>query len=82
MTIRVFRVIFVAANGDVCQHDYPNWLDAKSFIEFYRNSCECKGYVCADDEETWITGWERKHVFTKAGRPDLFVEHKRVKHEI
>jgi hypothetical protein len=80
--MRAYRVIFVAANGDVCQHDYPHWLDAKSFIEFLRNSYTCKGYVCDNMDEFWTMGWERKEIFRKAGCPDKFIEYYRVNVEI
>lgn len=74
-TMTAYRVRFVATNGDVCQHDYLRWLDAYERIRSFRTIYECHGYVCADDEETWIRGWKRKHVFTKAGHPDLFIEY-------
>lgn len=70
-----YRVRFVATNGDVCQHDYLRWFDAYERIQSFRAIYECHGYVCADDEETWICGMKRKHVFTKAGRPDRFIEY-------
>lgn len=76
-TIMVYRTRHSAANGDVCEHDYTRWLDAKACIESIRELYEAIGFECADDEDTWITGLERKHVFTKAGRPDRVIEYMR-----
>ncbi len=73
--MRIYCVKFVAANGDVCKHEYPDWFGAKSMIEFLRISYRCKGYVCDDADDDWVKGWCRKELFKKDGRPDLFIRY-------
>lgn len=73
-------VKFTAADGSIRARKFEGFIGPwKSFIEFLRNSYECEGYQCADAEETWVSGWERTHVFTKAGAPDKMLEYARVK---
>ena len=80
--MRAYRVRFVAENGNEYKHDYMHWIDAKRFIESTRNLYHCSGYVCEDEDEFWVKGWERNEVFRKDGYPDKFIKYERVEIEI
>lgn len=73
------KVNYTATDGKIYSREFTGWTEHQlSFVRFLRHSYKCEGYVCDDDEETWITGWERKHVFKKAGHPDKIIEYMRV----